>query len=622
MGSSFSGIEISKRALMAQSRALHTVGHNINNINTEGYSRQRVEMSTMPPIHVPGLRPEVPGQIGQGVEHSLVVRQRSVQIDQQIFAEGHKEGYWASRSEYMSRLESVYNEVGDSSLRNMLERYWDSWREVSSYPDQESARIVLLERADTMIASVKDRFGQLSQIRNMLDNEVVHTTDTVNQYASDIAALNHKITQSLALGDSPNDLMDRRDLLIDKISQLINVTVDRNDPDELLIHTNGQILVQGDYARQLTISRTADQVNTHQVFWSDTNEEFKHTGGKLTALIDMRDEDVRGEIQSLNTFAINLIDSTNRLHSEGVSLTGNTGRDFFVETPAILNAQGNFDSDEDGVFDQSRIFRVTGSNELTRSDTIGFAGNITLPAKNGDNEITVAYSANDTVEQVINRINGSGAEVVAGLDNDNRLTFHATAANDSTNPDFVIRRLEDSGEFLVGYSGVLSQSGPEGSFNWQEANAVNTLASNVYGVSPFLNPAASMTINPLLVSQPHEVAAAQYAQDGVVDVGDGSIALAISRLSTSNVGFGDAKSFDDYFAESVASVASRGQEAEIREQTYHLIMDQLRESRQEVSGVNVDEELQDLIKFQTAYGAAAKFLTQVNTIYDTLLNIV
>lgn len=622
MGSTFGGIELSKRALMAQTRSLNTVGHNISNINTEGYSKQRVMLATMPPLHIPGIRPEIPGQIGQGVDTVAITRQRDLNIDMQIFAQSHKEGYWDTRSQYLSRLESIYNEVGDSSLRNMLDRYWESWQEVSNYPEQHSARIVLLERADTLASAIKDRHGQLQQTRAMLDEEVIHTSNLINQYTKDIATLNHNIKQSESLGDHPNDWLDRRDLLIDKIGQLINITVDRDDPDELLIHTNGKILVQGDYARKFELVRNANDVNTHTVLWQDTQEVVDNTGGTLSSLIDLRDGDVRGEIQSLNTFSINLIDSTNALHRTGVSLTGTQGVDFFVETPAILSAQGNFDSNDDGEFDQSRIYRITGNNEIQLTSIVGFGGQITLSDTIGDQTLVVNYNANDTVQAIIERINGSGAEVVAGLDGNNRLSIHATASNDPGNPDFVIRTIQDSGEFLSGYSGMLTEPGEAGGYNWQQVNAVDALATTAYGVSPFLDPAASMTVNPFLMSQPQQIAASQYAQDGIVDVGDGSIARAIAGLRTENVGFGQEKSFDDYFAESIASVASRGEEAKVHSQTYKLIMEQLRSARQEVSGVSLDEELQDLIKFQAAYGAAAKFLTQLNTMYDALIAVV
>lgn len=621
--STFSGVELSKRALNAQSQSLQTVGHNINNLNTEGYSKQRVDLRTMIPLHIPGLRPEIPGQIGQGVEQSQIVRQRNFGLDKQIFAQGHKESYWNTRDAYMSRLESVYNEVGESSVRNMLDRYWASWQDVASNPEDGAARTVLLERADTLISGIRDRYVALTEIRNTLDDEVSYNANLINQYTRDISTLNHKIYESQSLGDNPNDWLDRRDLLVEKLGKIINITVDRSDPNEFLVHTNGKVLVQGDEFRTFELVRNADDINTHSIQWADTGEEIDYTGGTLTALIDMRDTDVRGEIQKLNTFSIVLVDETNNLHTQGYSLTGNKGRSFFVETPAVINAQGNLDVNQDGVFNESRIYRVTGKNELQRNSIIGITGAITLQGTTADETIIVQYNATDTVQQVIDKMNGSGAEVSASLDSNNKLTIHANTSHDSNNPDFVLRVIEDSGEFLSGYSGLLATPGVDGGFNWQQADAVNVLTEGTrYGISPYLDPAASMTVNPFVRRQPQEIAASTLAQDGIVDVGEGSIALKIANLRTDDVGFGEAKSFDDYFSESVASVASRGEEAEIHAKTYTLIMDQLRSERSSVSGVSLDEELQDMIKFQTAYGAAAKFLTNLNQIFETLLNMV
>ena len=621
--STFSGIEMSKRALNAHSKSLQIVGHNINNINTEGYSKQRVDLKTMIPLHIPGLRPEIPGQIGQGVEQSQIIRQRNLGLDNQIFSQGHKEAYWDTRNAYMSRLESMYNEVGESSIRNMLDRYWESWQEVATNPEEGAARTVLLERADTLISGIRDRYSQLTDMRTMLDDEVVYTANLINQYTKDISTLNHKIYESQSLGDSPNDWLDRRDLLVEKLGKLVNITVDRNDPNEFLVHTNGKVLVQGDEFRTFEIVKNADDVNTHTVRWADTGEEVDYTGGSLASLIDLRDEDVRGELQKLNTFSIVLTDETNNLHTQGYSLTGERGRNFFVETPAVINAQGNLDVTQDGTFDESRIYRLTGKNELHKNSIIGVSGEITLQGTTAEETIIVAYNATDTVQQVIDRMNGSGAEINASLDSNNRITIHANTSHDNNNPDFVLRVLEDSGEFLSGYSGLLSTLGGDGGFNWKQANAVDVLVEGTsYGVAPYLDPAASMTVNAFVRKQPQEIAVSVLAQDGVVDVGDGAIGLKIANLRINDVGLGEAKSFDDYFAESVASVASRGEEAEIRSKTYSLIMDQLREERSSVSGVSLDEELQDMIKFQTAYGAAAKFLTNLNQTFETLLNMV
>ncbi len=623
MNSTFSGVEISKRALFAESRNLNTAGHNISNINTEGYSRQRVMLEATYSLYAPGMgRAETPGQIGQGVDIADIQRQRNVLLDNRIVFQANKEGFWEKRSEYMQRLSEIYNEVGDSSIRSALDNYWSGWQEVSLFPDQTSARIVLIERTETLTSAIRDRYKQLLQVRDMLDQEVVVMTGQINQYAQDIATLNNKIKQADALGDNANDLKDKRDLFIDKLSTLLNVTVDRRDPDELLIHTNGKILIQGDYARQLEVVRNANNATTYTVIWSDTRDAIDTSGGALSAVIRARDEDVRGEIQSLNTFVVALSDNTNELHRKGVSLNKNSNIGFFVETPAVLNVQGNYDSTGDGVFDQTWLYRMTGTNSVQMQDQVGFGGTITLPSPIVGETIDVVYNPTDTVQDVINKINASGAEVVASINQDDRIVVKATAALDSQVPDFVIRTLQDSGEFLAGYAGMLSAPGAAGAYNWAVGNAGDNLATTKYGVAPFLDPAASITINPTIKNDPREVAAASIAQDGVAGKGNGKIALEIASIRTRKVGFQGVQSFDGYFSDAVASIGSRSQEAETYRTTQELIMKKLRDDRAETSKVNLDEEIQDMIKFQTAYSAAARFLTYLNTTYDTLLNMV
>ncbi len=623
MHSTFSGVEIAKRGLFAQTRGLSTVGHNLNNIATEGYSKQRVQLASTYALYAPGMgRAETPGQIGQGVDIASVTRQRNALLDNTIAAQSHKEGFWQKRNEYVQRLSEIYNEVGDSSIRGMLDQYWAAWEEVATFPDQVASRIVLLERADTLASGIQERHQQLTQLRSVLDEEVVVTVGTINQYTRDIAALNKKIKESEALGDFPNDMLDARDLLVDKVGALLNITVDRRDPDEFLIHTNGKVLVQGHVARQFEVRRDADNAATHTVLWSDTQDAIDLSGGELSALVRVRDEDVRIEIQNLNTFTITLVDTTNALHRTGVSLNKTTNQDFFVERPAVLNAQGNYDADEDGIFDQSRLYRISGSNVLEPTQNIGFAGVLSLPGTRGDEVIEVTYNGSDTVQHVVDRINASGAEVVAAFDHENKLVIRATASRDANNPDFVIRTLEDSGEFLAGYAGVLSAPGAEGAYTWQVPDAALALASESYGVAPFLDPAASITINEGIMRDPREVAAATYSQDGIADTGNGAIAAEIARVRIADTGFSQGQSFEDFFADTTASIGSRAQEALTHKETHELIMKKLRDERASISKVNLDEELQNMIKYQTAYRASAQFLTYVNTTYETLLNMV
>ena len=133
MGSTFSGIELGKRSIMAQTDAITTAGHNISNANTEGYSRQRVQIKEFDPLYRPDMtRAERPGQIGQGVDVQSITRVRDELLDKRIVAQENQETYWETRSDYYTMLEQIYNEPDDISVRYNMDKFWESWQDIVS----------------------------------------------------------------------------------------------------------------------------------------------------------------------------------------------------------------------------------------------------------------------------------------------------------------------------------------------------------------------------------------------------------------------------------------------------------------------------------------------------------
>ena len=132
MTSTFMGIEIGKRAMEAHHQAMTTIGHNLANQSTPGYSRQRVELSAFEPIYLPGLnREETAGQLGQGVVVSRIERMRDQLLDKRIVAQESGEGYWASRDPYIRMMEQIYLEPGENSVRSKMDAFWNAWEELS-----------------------------------------------------------------------------------------------------------------------------------------------------------------------------------------------------------------------------------------------------------------------------------------------------------------------------------------------------------------------------------------------------------------------------------------------------------------------------------------------------------
>ncbi|MDR0320318.1 MAG: flagellar hook-associated protein FlgK [Treponema sp.] len=625
MTSTFMGLEIGRRGMHAHQQAIATVGHNLDNVDTPGYSRQRVERTSMEPIYMPGLnRAETPGQIGQGVIIERIERIRDQLLDRRIVAQASREGYWDVRNTYIDDMEVLYLEHGMNSVRSKMDNFWDGWQSLSYNASANEDRVSVIERGKTLIDSIHNHYQGLSTLQIQANDDIEITVARVNYLSSQIALLNGDIQRIKAQGDNPNDLMDRRDLLVDDLSGLINVTVTQTDPDEFMVHTSGHILVQGQISRQFEMRKDVDAESFAYIYWKDTGHEMNFSLGRLGALMELRDVTIQQEIQNLDNMTMNFTDLVNEIHSEAYGANGITGINFFSEYPFVTNVNGNYDRSGDGIFDSSYIYRMNGQHTLDPQAQPGFEGVITLSG--ADREIQVPYYITDTVSDIVTRINNSGAEVVARLNRDGHLSLKGTPAGlidgQRVNPDFVIRHVEDSGHFLAGYSGLLLESGAEGAYDWGTANAVVSLRGGAedYAVAPIAHPSGWVEVNPVIQNDPSAVAAGFGVNGRPANPGNGDAAQAIASLRNNSVMVGRHMTIDDYFAYSIGYIGALGKQAETSLATENQIMKGLKEKRESISGVNINDEFTDIIRFQKGYEAVARYIATVNSMLDTLIN--
>jgi len=624
MTSTFMGIEIGKRGVQAHQQALYVTGHNLDNASTEGYSRQRVEMSAFDPIYLPGLnREETPGQIGQGVVIERIERLRDQLLDKRIVAQSSNEGYWTARDPYVRMMEQMYLEPGDNSVRSKMDEFWNSWQELATFPADAAPRTAVIERGKTLIDGIHNRYQGLKGLQDMADEDIQLTVGRINELSRQIAALNGDIVRITAMGDMPNDLKDRRDLLVDKLASIIDITISNFDKDEYMIHTSGLVLIQGQIGRQFDLHKGIDTEGYAHIYWQDTQQEIRFQKGSLGALLELRDETIAGEIRTLDNMTMNFVDLVNEVHRDGYGINGVTGLNFFSEYPFVTNVNGNYDRSGDGVMDSSYIYRINGQNVLEAQAQPGLEGVITLSGANGD--IQVPYYATDTVADIISRINNSGAEVVARLNRDGRLSLKGTPAEAidgvRVNPDFVIRHVEDNGHFLTGYAGMLN--GAEGgAFDWGVADAIVNLRDGAdYALAPIAHPSGWIEVNPAVIRDVFSVASGFGENGRAANPGNGGAAQAIAAIRNTPVMVGSLATFDDYFADSVGRVGLLGEQSKYALATENQIMKQLNDMRQSISGVSIDEELANMIRYQHGYNAAARFITTVNSMLDVLMRM-
>jgi len=217
--STFMGLETSKRGLFTQQSALYTTGHNISNANTLGYSRQRVNMEATAGFPGVGLSAgTMPGFLGTGVQAGSIQRIRDSFVDHQYRQETNKLGYWDSRSQAISQMEDVLNEPSAYGLQQSLSEFWQSMQDLAVNPENGGARAVAVNRGVAVADSFNHMHRSLSEIQTNLGTEIKVSTVDVNSILEQIASLNEQITQVEPNAYLPNDLYDKRDILIDELS--------------------------------------------------------------------------------------------------------------------------------------------------------------------------------------------------------------------------------------------------------------------------------------------------------------------------------------------------------------------------------------------------------------------
>lgn len=316
---SLMGLETALRGLMAQQAAIDTTAHNIANASTVGYSRQQAVLEPTPAYTDASVAgPTQAGQIGTGVDVQSYQRIRDSFIDLQLRAQTMRQGSAQAQADGLSQVEGTLNEPSDTGLSTLFSQFWAAWQDVSNAPENLATRQTLVQTADSLASGLNTLSSQLSTISDQTDQNVTLTLDNVNSIGTQIASLNAAIEETNTTGQSPNDLLDRRDVLVDQLAQLGNVAVSSDGSlGGIDVTIGGATLVSDRAASTLAESDLSSL-----------------TSGKLAGLVALRDMTLPGYQDSLDAIASKLITTVNTQHKLGYDLDGNKGVDFFTGTGA------------------------------------------------------------------------------------------------------------------------------------------------------------------------------------------------------------------------------------------------------------------------------------------------
>lgn len=304
--STFTGLQTALRGLLAQQRSLDVTSHNVANASTPGYSRQEAVLAASPALKIPAGAVQGGGgaELGTGVDVLAYKRARNGFLDLQYRAQAMRLGGLSTQVEGLETVEGALAEPGENGISNQLQKFWSGWEDVANSPESQATRQALVESAEGLATSISSLDSQLVTAKEQAAAEYTSLTQAggeVEQTAKEIAELNASIRSSLSSGATPNDLYDKRGLLLDKLSGLAQTSVTDLG--------NGTIEVQfGDAAAPLVSETTVN--------WPQALSEPQ---GKLGVLIELSSP--TGRIASyreeLNAFAQGLAESVNAIHTSG-----------------------------------------------------------------------------------------------------------------------------------------------------------------------------------------------------------------------------------------------------------------------------------------------------------------
>lgn len=372
MTSTFFGLETAKRGMNTQQNALFVTGQNISNANTPGYSRQRINFEATEPYPPASMnRPQMPGQMGTGVQAGSVQRVREGFLDQQFRGENNKLGYWNSRADSLSKMEDIMNEPSDTGLSAALGQFWQSLQDLSVDPENDGARSVVLQRGLAVTETFHYLSDSISSVKDNIGNQIGVSVKDINSILKQISEVNKQIAGIEPHGYLPNDLYDERDRLVDQLSSYVNIKVEttksggNSSPiaegiyNIKMVTANGQEinLVSGSNYNSINIKGGTDSDGDGVLDQppSDALEAFVVNGteinitdfsqGSLKGLSESYGyKDANGDIKGIYPDMLDQLDKLaytfgtvfNQVHSKGFTLDGQPGGDFF-DLSAITN---------------------------------------------------------------------------------------------------------------------------------------------------------------------------------------------------------------------------------------------------------------------------------------------
>jgi flagellar hook-associated protein 1 FlgK len=653
-------LTLGARAMFANQAALQTVGQNIANANTPGYSRQSVVLTTSPGQYTGA------GFFGKGVDVQTVVRSHNDFLTKEAANAKSTATADSTRADQLTRLEKIFP-PGTDGLGYAASQFLNSLVDVTSHPSDPSARQVALGRANEMAVRFSNAGQQLDDMQAGIVSDLKAETTVVNQLAQQIAQVNDQISKTRGSGHTPNDLLDKRDQLISQLGEHIAVTTLPADDDTVGVFIGGgQRLVLGNQASTLQVSADAYDPQRAVLSLNEGSitrqlDESVLTGGSMAALLGFQNKDLQDAKNLLGQLAASLGTRVNDQNALGLDLSNPPGKGapiFNVAAPRVLpaatnqrNPDGSFTNGvQASIVDASQLqassYKLTsstpGAYQLTR-----LSDGLVRTVNDGDTvdgfKLTFAPSAPAAGESyLLEPVGAAASQMRRVLDNPNGIAAASPLTADAS--------VNNTGTLTVDSLYAVNQ-------NFDATKAPMTVdfgapdPANPANVQYTLTLADGTVLNGVWsAGQPigNQPAAGidlgfELRTNGVPRAGD---KLSINPTVYTATNNGNAKAFlniqteglvgrqllpdgsvtpgstvNDAYAAAISDIGARVQSANYLSGVSTSVASDAETSRSGQAGVNLDEEASRLMQYQQAYQAAAKVMQTAQTLFDELMQL-
>ncbi len=669
MGNSLFSIGIS--GMQAAQLGMLTTEHNISNANTPGFHQQQIVQATATAQYSGA------GFIGQGAQVENITRSYNEFLDHQVLQADTQNSYLQT---YSAQIGQINNMLADptAGVSSALQDFFTAVNGVATAPTSVPARQAMISSGQSLVSRFHLMDQQLGDIRNGVNSQITSTVGLINSYSQQLAQLNQKIADASAGSNGqrlPNDLLDQRDNLIAQLNQQVNVTVLKQDNGvENIFIGKGQPLVLGNQAYTLQATPSSADPSTLEVAYSSGNGSMLISpgslqGGSLGGLLAFRTEALDPTQNALGRVAVGIAATFNAQQKLGMDLNNQFGTDFFSgvnsqTTPTTIPNTLNTGT-------ATTAATIADVSKLTASDyTLTYSGgswNLT----NNTTSQTVAMTgagtaANPFVADGLSIVIGGGApasgdsfliEPTRDASADIGVVLSDTAKIAAASPISTGTGTANTGSGQIDAGVVLdTTSAGSGAAAFAQPSGgaltppllIRFTSPTTYDILDNTNPAAPVPLVPAAIGQSYNpatgtvvsypVGAANPAYQVTITgqpqandtftvdynttgVSDNRNALALAGMQSKLTLVNGTASYEGAYSTLVSQIGNQTRGIQVNAQAQAVVLQQSQTAQQSVSGVNLDEEASNLIRYQQAYQAAGKMIQVASTLFDTLLNI-